>query len=517
MSTAVWVQDGSGSWEDAANWSTDAVPESGDTAVLDGSDAYNVFTSGENVGDLEIENSNVDLQIQKDATFFFGGLENFGTITVGDGARFTGGATGETWVNQGVINIESNANFSFESSITTRQIGNINNLGTLFFANSLDNSNASFDLDTLGIVSFFASIEGGTVISNDTNYQVQELVLDDVQWQGTLTNTDGGFAGGLLIENGLSLTGAGGVGPGTLVAVGGPTANGLSLDGSFALDTMSVTLSTNMQLTTGSNITFGAGFVLDAGNGFLNAGPQALIQGQGTVTNDGMLVASTDTHEGPINAFRITPLSFTNNGVIEATNKGSVFLSRPNGGPGLRNNGTIAANGGAVFIHTPLAGTGLVALEDNGVVRVDAGVDANQQFYFVQGQGIGHLKLADPQDFAAKIHGFVQFDDINLLGIAASSPTFANGTLDVQTSTGAVALRFAGNYVSSDFTLTSDSHGGTVIKTDVMAQAAADIAGLPALAAPTPAPTPVAPVAANDAFAVTSPGQAIVGLLHAAG
>jgi hypothetical protein len=67
-----------------------------------------------------------------------------------------------------------------------------------------------------------------------------------------------------------------------------------------------------------------------------------------------------------------------------------------------------------------------------------------------------------PTSVSAKIAGFAGTNTIDLLGFVATTHSFANDTLTIDSTSGSVAhLHFAGSYASSAFTLTHDTHGNT--------------------------------------------------------
>jgi len=77
----------------------------------------------------------------------------------------------------------------------------------------------------------------------------------------------------------------------------------------------------------------------------------------------------------------------------------------------------------------------------------------------------GALDLQTPLDFAGTIAGFAGSDTIDLLKTAATGLSYSGGTLTVLDQSATVAtLRFSGSYTQSDFALTSDGHGGALIK-----------------------------------------------------
>ena len=97
-------------------------------------------------------------------------------------------------------------------------------------------------------------------------------------------------------------------------------------------------------------------------------------------------------------------------------------------------------------------------MEAGSSLTLQSGVGTGQTLSF----GInGHALLNDPQAFAGTIVGFNGDDVLELASTHASSATWANGVLTLDTDLGPLRLNIAGNYAPDGFTITPDGLGGT--------------------------------------------------------
>ncbi|MGA9865028.1 MAG: hypothetical protein WBQ75_01160, partial [Acetobacteraceae bacterium] len=159
-------------------------------------------------------------------------------------------------------------------------------------------------------------IEGGTVIANGGQAVFNSGTLDGVTYQGTLDLSAGGA--NVFVENGITLAGSGGIGPGAVtltgagsalqfetagtlnnadLTIGGPsgTTDALfSTLGNFdVLDGATLTLGTHLVVTIGTDAEFFTGDnshdAIDSKTalGFATAGDGGLIDGSGIFLNEG--------------------------------------------------------------------------------------------------------------------------------------------------------------------------------------------------------------------------------------
>ena len=207
-------------------------------------------------------------------------------------------------------------------------------------------------------------------------------VLDNVTWQGALDPIYLAPAthhpyGTLTIDNSLTLTGAGGTGPGSADFSGVVVLNNVA-----SLDNATITAGT--LLLASSNLTFGAGLTLDADIKWLSAG---------TLTNDGMLtVGGLIVGGSGVDGMFVNNGTCVTSGIYDGTdrgvtvNNGLIEMSDATASlndsfnSSLTNNGTIVVGSGQfIELNYPALPTetahGQIDL-DGGALIVDNGSDS---------------------------------------------------------------------------------------------------------------------------------------------
>jgi hypothetical protein len=193
-----------------------------------------------------------------------------------------------------------------------------------------------------GILDLDAATLSGTVACTGGVLEIGvgvTSVLNDVTWQGTLDPTylsPGGHKsyGTLVINNGLTLTGAGGVGPGSATFTGPVVFNDIA-----TLDNATITLP-YLDFTNSATLTLGTGLTLNA-DGVGSSGQ--------TIINDGVVNSNIDggtfINNGTLSASNIGAGAFTNNGTVYLTS----YLTQLDSGS-FTNNGAIIVNSGQGLI-----------------------------------------------------------------------------------------------------------------------------------------------------------------------
>jgi hypothetical protein len=134
----------------------------------------------------------------------------------------------------------------------------------------------------------------------------------------------------------------------------------------------------------------------------------------------------------------------------------------------------VVSSGGTGYGDTVHTG-GLFTVSSNGFVSggltisggyagISGEVASGQEVLFV---GHGDLALYDLAAFHATIGGYSTGDEFDLGGFAFSAGetrSFASGTLTVVDGSKTATLSLLGSYVTSDFALSTDSHGGTFVR-----------------------------------------------------
>jgi hypothetical protein len=131
--------------------------------------------------------------------------------------------------------------------------------------------------------------------------------------------------------------------------------------------------------------------------------------------------------------------------------------------PTIVDNGTLTATSNeSLTLYGAIAGSGTLSIAAGSTLSLDSGsVAATDMFAFV-GSG-GTLSLATPLGFAAsKISDFASGDAVDLAGSwslvkFSENPSGTAATLTLTNGTNELALKFAGDYASGNFSITSGS------------------------------------------------------------
>jgi T5SS/PEP-CTERM-associated repeat protein len=217
---------------------------------------------------------------------------------------------------------------------------------------------------------------------------------------------DIGWYGMMLVCGNAAIGGAAGAG---LVAVGGSAGD----TASFAITGTLAIGGTGQIILGGANATV-RGSVID-----IDAG--GFVSGAGTISGDG---GGNDT----------------------------VALAS------IDNDGLIAASGGNLLLYGGVAGSGTLSASTGATLTLQAAVGARQTLAFNPN---ARAVLNDARAFAGTITGFGSGDVLDIAGTQATSATWSNGVLTLDTLFGAIQLAVAGAYASNGFTVQADGHGGT--------------------------------------------------------
>ncbi len=132
---------------------------------------------------------------------------------------------------------------------------------------------------------------------------------------------------------------------------------------------------------------------------------------------------------------------------------------------GVSNSGVIDA-AGLISVAAAITGTGTLQIASGATLSLTAGIASTQTVDFLATSGLVDLNAAtSTTSFAGTFSGFAGSDQIDLINSTATTLSYASGVLTVDNGSTVVAkLHFTGNYTNSDFSIGSDSHGGSVIK-----------------------------------------------------
>ncbi len=241
--------------------------------------------------------------------------------------------------------------------------------GSLTLAGGLTMTAGQFDLNAGG------SVSGGTLSATGGSFAWNGGTLFGDTYQGPLSLTAAGAS--LNIANGLTLTGAGGTGPGTLDLSGSATSinflgtqtldnvvvtdgNAGTGGGGTAIDFGALTLGSNTVLTMVNGNALVSAWAIDVGTSLTNNGTIQTSQWNagadivvGTLLNNG-LISTTNGGAG----FSLQATDFTNNGTLQ-TLGGGIGISAYNT---FTNNGLIVDNGGVATQVTGFTNNGIIDL-----------------------------------------------------------------------------------------------------------------------------------------------------------
>jgi hypothetical protein len=408
------------------------------------------------------------------------GMTGGGTLAVSAGAllSISGASSFSGLVNgAGTVKFNGATTFNVGAALDAAKIVATNNLTLAAGENPTNLAGDKFTLTAtapLG-VRHRAQIEmkgatgdtfanAGTVLANGTGTEAFGVAVTSTgsisATAGTLTflNTFGGSgqvsaSAGAVIDFTGATTFAGTMsGAGTLRFDGDVTLNaGATLTAATVVETGNLTLGTseNIANRAGNTYTFTPGGT-DESNPPHRA--QITVSGSGSdlFSNAGSIVANGSSSV-------TVDLAFANTGGVLIGSGSMVFMGS------AANNGTIDAAGGSAVFNTAVSGTGTLEVGPTGTLSLLAGAGAGQTVDFLAGTGL--VDLSTPLAFGGTIAGFGGGDVIDLIGTPESSFSYANNTLTVLNGTTEVAaLKFAGAYQQSDFSLGSDGSGGTLVK-----------------------------------------------------
>lgn len=208
-------------------------------------------------------------------------------------------------------------------------------------------------------------------------------------------------------------------------------------------------------------LVYGDSHVGESGVGEVTVGAasdhQALFATQGTLTLGG---AGQIALGGIDSTVRADTFHIASGGVVS----GSGTLSGLGGGnktvqlADIHNDGSITASGGELLLYGSVTGSGDLSMAAGSSLTLQAGVGNGQTLTFGAN---GHALLNDPHAFSGTIVGFNGDDVLELASTHASSATWANGVLTLDTDLGPLRLKIAGDYAVDGFTVTPDGLGGT--------------------------------------------------------
>ena len=434
MADIYWKRAVSAMFGKAGAWMGGSLPGPVDDAILEASGAAYTVTSSR----TETVNS---IQLAANATL---------NITAHNFTAIAGTGTG---ANAGTIGIYGTAVLSIGGTMDNSGVISLNNTGsseatatTLIFAsNTTLTGGSSIELSN----SFYNNIIGnGTILTNVDNFISGAGTIGSTKLGLTLVND----AGGVIDGTGTSGNDNFLIGP--LGGRGGFVTNNGLIEGTGAgglsFEKMIIDGSSGMILAgSGSSVSFGACTV---------TGQSITSQAGGNVAifNSTVLTTTVATNGGHINVY---------SGHFEMDG-------------GVNNSGIMIVHSGILTIGAAVTGAGYTLIY-GGKLECDSSF--NQNVVFGSSNGTGTLLLGQSRGYTGDISGFsatgastLDLRDIGFAsaGEASFSGTSSSGVLTVTDGTHTAHINLFGDYLSSHFVASTDSHGGAIIVAEAGAPAA---------------------------------------------
>jgi hypothetical protein len=301
-----WIDRSGGDWANAHDWSVGAAPGAADTAQIGiaGNPLTVTVSTAAAVGNLTTAaNATVDITT--------------GSLTIsGNGVSSISGPlknSGTFDVERGVVQVGAGG----VSNSGQIEVGVTTSGGTLSL---LDHATVSVGGASTIELGDGGTIKGGAIQDSGGGVQFNGGTLDGVTYEGTLAIQQSGW---LYVADGLTATGAGGVGPGAISLGDYAT---LYLDDTLTLDNATVTLEygnnidhyisyaaylANGDKAPAETLTFGANLTIDAATAGYDAIGSAGYTGDDTILNKGTINVETSSY-----SLTIDPTRFVNAGAI---------------------------------------------------------------------------------------------------------------------------------------------------------------------------------------------------------
>ena len=287
-------------------------------------------------------------------------LTNQGIISAGSSEALT---IGGAWSNSGTIAIGGAASLTLAGSFKTAGIGTITGATNVTFAGALDNTDATLNVGTgteLGTVNLAnaAVVSGGTIVDHGNGFTFNRNgTFNDVTYEGPLEISSS--EGLLNITNGLTVTGAGGSGPGTIDLTEGNYAI-LNFEGAQTIDNATINLNGTDSFNPRTEIDIGGGY-----GAVLTLGPNLTVSST---------AASTQAYIE--NDYENNTAVVSQGTIIAAAKGGQFYIAPPEG---FANQGTISVSNDEYFSIQPGFGifdnTGIVTVTGDSTLGIgDSGV-----------------------------------------------------------------------------------------------------------------------------------------------
>jgi hypothetical protein len=377
-------------------------------------------------------NFGVDIQggagtVANFGTILAQGVYAFGVYLRGGGTLTNGSVNNTTALIEGEVGLQMQAGDTAVNFGTLWGTGDTGGSGAYLLGGSLTNGAAG---KTGAVVEGYDGIVAGTaatVTNFGTISGASGVAVSFVGAGDTLVAEAGSvFQGSVLGGNGTLILGSG---TGTIAGT---------------LASKAVTVAGSMAATTFDNF---KKLEVAAGATFTMAGAEALAAGQSLFDLGALTISG----------------AVTNASVIETSGKSAVLSLKG----AVANTGTLYAAGGVLSVTGAVTGTGSARIS---VGTLDLGSTFTQNVTFAGTTGV--LELAKSATYTGTITGFsktatTSLDLLDIAFVAGTKATYSgtatSGTLTVTDGTHTAHLKFSGNYLTSTWVVSTDSHGGTKV------------------------------------------------------
>jgi len=460
---------GNANWVASAKWSTGLTPDPTTNVLINAAGTYTVsVTDAESALTVDLADSGATVADS-------GALTISGALTVSAGSVDVASAGA---LSVGALAIGSGSVNSAGAFVVS---GPVSGAGTL----SLSGGQATFGAGAILAVAEVLETGAQTVASftapklTAAKLWVMTAGTASVAAGDRLTFTGAGdsFAGTLAGAGTIEFTGGSDAFSGTTLSASEMTINGAAVTVSGAVvltSSLSVTSSNLTAASTGVSLS-GAGSIIlthaeitgsDAAATLTNVddkikGTGELGNGLMTLSNEAAGVISADGAEALI--VNTGAATIANAGELTSAGAGGLTIESA-----LDNTGELVVSSGTLTVAAAVSGAGRV--------RIAAGV---ADFTAAFGESVtftgatGVLELAQSQSYAGAITGFsmsggtsLDLGDIAFVAGATKasySGTAASGTLTVSDGTATARIKLVGDYLAAAFTVSTDSHGDSIV------------------------------------------------------
>jgi hypothetical protein len=368
-------------------------------------------------------------------------FDNFNTLTVQGGADWTLGGTSSF----GAATISSGSSLDDAGALTLAGTSALAGSKIIISSDDTLTMNGATALSGKVLGAGTLAIAGGSATLN--NGASLSAAGWTVSGSGTSVTLDENLSYAAAFSEGAGVTFV--LSGGHLLSSGADTFAGGTVDGSNVLDTKGT--------TTLSGLTIGGTVEWENEGTVIQSGGSATI---GDAGGDTAFLDNTSrgiydiTDDSGIGLGSSTASNIQNSGLLEKTaGTGTSAIA-----PAVTNTGTIEVTAGTIDLQGAVTGKGNDKVSGASTLEFDSAVVATQTVDFLGGPSA--VDLIDPTAFLGRIADFASSNTVQLAGDWAFSGFSENvagtlGTLTMASGASRHAFDFVGDYIASDFKITS--------------------------------------------------------------